>query len=138
MINGSLSPTGVIFFGILILQPGILFLILPGTLFALVFDRTDMLLGIHLDGWASGISLSAKIIVEVVLLIFIVRSPASFDWFVKISLVFSGFLLVNSIITAKTALQGYPFFSQFSGVIFVSGIGLASLQMLKPYDGDSR
>lgn len=136
MINGSLLQLST--FGILILQAGILFLILSGTLFALVFDRTDMLLGIHLDGWAAGISLSAKIIVEVVLLIFIVRYPASFDWFVKISLVFSGFLLVNSIITAKTALQGYPFFSPVSGVLFVSGIGLAALQMLKPYDGDSR
>ena len=113
MINGSLFATQYLS-GYSFCKPVFCSLFFPGTLFALVFHRTDMLLGIHLDrGRGPENSLSAKIIVEVVLLIFIVRYPASFDWFVKISLVFSGFLLVNSIITAKTACRDIHFFHGF-------------------------
>ena len=135
-IMKSQSYVSLCLFGIILLMAGILVLLLGGNIYALLFDRTDILLGIPLDGWQAGISLLAKIIVEVVLIIFIVRYPASFDWFVKISLVFSGFLLVNSIIAAQTALQGYSFVSLVPGIFFLSGIGLAAIQMLKHQEGN--
>jgi hypothetical protein len=133
VLNGSLLQ--ICTFGIILLLVGILFLLLSGTLFALLFDRTDLLFGIRLDGSAAGVSLFAKLVVEFVLLILITRYPASFGWFVKISLVFSVFLLVDSIVTAKMTLQSYQYFSPVLGLFFLSSIGLFVLQIIKSAEG---
>jgi hypothetical protein len=125
-------------FGILLLMAGILILLFSGTLFALLFDRRDLLFGLRLDGWAALISLFLKAVVESVLLFLIIRYPAFFDWLVKISLAFSGLLLVDSILTAKATLQGYQVFSAVPGVFFLLSAGLAILWKTAPAEGKAK
>jgi hypothetical protein len=121
--------------GILLLMAGILILLLSGTLFAILFDQKDLFFGFHMDGWAALASLFAKSIVESVLLLLIIRYPASFDWLVKISFVFSGLLLADSILSAGMPLQGYQIFSPVHGVFFLLSIGLLILQKIKSARG---
>jgi len=113
--------------GILLLMAGILVLLLSGALFALLFDRTDIFFGLHLDGWAALASLLSKAVVEFVLLSLIVRYPARLAWFVKISLVFSGLLLADSVLMAMPTLQENQKFSPVPGILFLLSIGLVIL-----------
>ena len=114
-------------FGILLLMAGILILLLFKSLFAILFDQKDLFFSFRLDGWTALVSLFAKALVELVLLILIIRYPAFVDWLVKISLAFSGFLLADSVLTARLTLQGNQIFSPVLGVLFLLSIGLAIL-----------
>jgi hypothetical protein len=115
-------------FGILILLAGILFLLLSSSLYALLFDRSVLLLGIHLKGWVAGAILAAKVAVEAVLIALIIRYPSNSEWLVKISLVLSALLLVDSIVTSK----GYPFISPVYGIFFFVSVGLVVLRAIDP------
>lgn len=117
---------------LLLLSAGILVLLLFGSGFALLFDRKDIFFGLSLDRGAAGIVLLIKVVLSVILLAILIDYPRHFHWFVTLSLVFSGLLLSDSIVTSLTTVTGFWFFSPVPGFYFLFSTGLFIIHQLEP------
>lgn len=119
-------------FAMILLLAGILVLLLFGNGYALFFDRSDQFFGELLEGDCAGITLFIKVIISGILLVFLIFYPRYFTLFVKISLIFSGILLADSVVTTWTTITGYRSFSPVIGLYFLFSMALFVIHRIRP------
>ena len=121
-------------FALILLLIGILILLFLGYIYALFFDRFDLFFGVPLQGDVAGISLLLKTVISALLVWLLISYPKKFIWYIRIALVFSGYLFVDSLVTARVLETGYRYFSPVLGFFFLFNVILFIIHRTKPAD----